>query len=50
MTPVLKLQVKMSELRGKINQIGTVRELDESELATYNEKCLVAIGHGSRVP
>ena len=44
MTPVLKLQVKMSELRGKINQIGTVRELDESELANYNELCFTLSG------
>ena len=35
MTPVLILQVKMSKLRGKINEIGAVRDLDASELATY---------------
>ena len=40
MTPVLILQVKMSKLRGKINEIGAVRDLDASELATYNELCV----------
>ena len=34
MTAVQILQVKMSETREKINQIGTVRDLDASELAT----------------
>ena len=44
MTPVQRLQVKMSETREKINGIGAVRELDASELANYNELCVALSG------
>ena len=44
MTAVQEIQIRMSKLRGKINEIGAVRDLDESELATYNEKCVALSG------